>query len=51
VTSTFLRDFELPAPGVPNSTGHTSSVHTFRKGTFELVSTQLPPGRSFPIKK
>lgn len=51
VTSTFLRDFELDAPGAPNITGQTSSVSTFKKGTFELVSTQLPAKRSFPIRK
>lgn len=54
VTSTFLLDFEFEDPSVPgtkNITGQESSVHTFKKGTFEFTSNRLPPKRDFHIKK
>lgn len=30
----FLRDFELPAPGAPNTSGTTTTVHRFSRGVF-----------------
>lgn len=54
VTSEFLRDFEFEDPDVPgtkNLTGTKSMVRTFKKGKFEYVSNQLPPNRSFEIKR
>ena len=54
VTSTFLLDFELEDPSVPNTknvTGQDSSVHIFKQGRFEYLSNQLPAKRAFPIKR
>lgn len=34
-----------------NITGSKSAVRTFKKGKFEYVSNQLPPGRNFAIKR
>ena len=54
VSSEFLLDFEFEDPDVPgtkNLTGTKSIVRTFKNGKFEFVSNQLPPKKSFPIKK
>lgn len=47
ITSTFLLDYEM----AQNISGQSASVSLFKKGKFEFQTTQLPAGRSFPLKK